>query len=369
MSKKFYSKEQTETARNTNILEYLISKGETFKKQGYYYRHTEHSSWVYDDKKKVIHFNKSTKTPTTNSCVSAAMEVYGYNFREAVGDILGSEAEVLTEKDFIIEPHQPLNYKKDIKHAKSFFHAYNYLVNEREIDPEVVNAFKKNQLIGEDVRENIIFRYVNRETNNVNDIVGVELRGTKFIEEEKRLIPDRAYYLFQHPGNDEKSMFYAALTNVAPTGEMKVFEAGIEVMSYLSLNKDKYLKSIQKNNTDFCSMGGLKHVAVEEHFKKVVDNNREMAKDQEKAVVPKITLCVNNDEAGIEFVDRFKDYMKEKGYSDNFIKSNITTELPESEISKSDKFDYNDLLKEKNRIKLLVSQEMQKRQEETVIEN
>lgn len=367
MSKTFYSKEQTEEARNTNILEYLISKGEPFRKQGHYYRHAEHSSWLYDDRKKVMYFNKSLTTPATSSCVSAAIEVYGYGFTEAVGDILGSEAEVLTEKDFVTKEAEPLNYKKDIKHAKSFFHVYNYLVNEREIDPEVVDAFKKNQLIGEDVRQNIIFRYVDRKTNKVDDIVGVYLRGTKYMKEEERLIPDRPYYLFEHPGNEKDTMFYATLTNTAPTREIKVFEAGIDAMSYLSLHKEKYLQSIQKGNTDFCAMSGLKPEAVNEHFKKVVACNREQAKE-ERAIVPQITLCVDNDEGGRTFIERFKKLMAEKGYSENFIENNIQVELPESEMGEKESFDYNDKLKEHNRIKQLVNQQIQ-HQQEVALEN
>lgn len=367
MSKKFYSKEQTEEARNTNILEYLISKGEPFRKQGHYYRHTEHSSWLYDDRKKVMYFNKSLETPATSSCVSAAIEVYGYGFAEAVGDILGSEAEVLTEKDFEVKENEPLDYKRDVKHSNTFMHVYNYLVNEREIDPEIVEAFKRNQLIGEDIRQNIIFRYVNRETNNVNDVVGVFLRGTKYLDEDKRLIPDRPYFLYEHPGNEKDTLFYATLTNTAPTKEIKVFEAGIDAMSYLSLHKDKYLESIQKSNTDFCAMSGLKPEAVNEHFKKVVNSNRHLAKD-EQSIVPKITLCVDNDEGGRNFIDRFKKMMAEKGYSENFVQNNIQVELPESEMGKTESFDYNDKLKEKNRIKQLVNLQIQQQQEEQVIQ-
>ncbi|MGH1885154.1 DUF3991 domain-containing protein [Enterococcus avium] len=368
MSKSFYSKEQIEEARNTNILEFLLSHGESFRKQGHYYRHIEHSSWVYDDRKKTIHFNKSTTVPKTNSCITVAMEVYGYTFSEAVGDVLGSEAERLTEKDFIFEENEPLNYQKDIKHSDTFFNVYNYLVKEREIDPEIVDVFKKAKLISQDVRENIIFRYINRETQDTSDIVGVELRGTKYIEKEKRMIPDRPYYLFQHPGNKPNSMFYASLTTTTQTNEIKIFEAPIEVMSYLTLNKDKYLKSIQRSNTEFCSMGGLKHVAVEDHFQMVVNSNRNMANEKSSAMIPKITLCVNNDEAGYEFINRLKDYMLQKGYSESFVKNKISLEIPESSISKTTRFDYNDMLKERNRIKQLVNQQINKQQDDLAIE-
>ncbi|MGL9881576.1 hypothetical protein IGK81_002823, partial [Enterococcus sp. DIV0703] len=53
----YYSPNQIKEARNSDILEYMISKGETFQRQGNYYRHTEHSSWVYDSRRKVMFFN------------------------------------------------------------------------------------------------------------------------------------------------------------------------------------------------------------------------------------------------------------------------------------------------------------------------
>lgn len=47
----------------------------------------------------------------------------------------------------------------------------------------------------------------------------------------------------------------------------------------------------------------------------------------------------------------------------------VYIELPESEMEKMESFDYNDKLKEHNRIKQLVNQQIQQRQEETAMEN
>lgn len=351
MEKKFFSKKQIETARNTNILEYMISKGETFSKQGNYFRHTEHSSWVYDSRKKMMHFNKAVKDRDTNSCITVARNIYDLNFMEAVADILGTEAERFTEQDFIVNKQEPFNYKKDVRESHTFFHAYNYLVNEREIDSQIVNAFKKINLISEDTRQNIVYKMTNRETKDNSDVVGVALRGTRFIEPEQRLIPDRAYYLFEHPGNDKTSLFYASLNWNVQTTEMKVFESPIEIMSYLSLFKEDYFWEYQKDNTEFCSMGGLKPAAVEAHYRKVVESNRKMAGDEQVPRVPILKLCVNNDEGGLKFIEQFKEYMREQKYSEKFIENNIKIELPISEDDKEKDFDYNDLLRETNKKK------------------
>ncbi|EOS7911078.1 hypothetical protein EAC57_RS13520, partial [Enterococcus hirae] len=67
----------------------------------------------------------------------------------------------------------------------------------------------------------------------------------------------------------------------------------------------------------------------------------------------RISLCVNNDEAGRDFVDRFKKYLAQKGYSETIINYNVRQELPVSQLGKSESFDYNDLLKETNHLKTI----------------
>ncbi|OTN83723.1 hypothetical protein A5810_003103 [Enterococcus faecium] len=103
-----------------------------------------------------------------------------------------------------------------------------------------MTLFNQANLIGEDRYQNIIFKFFDRTQPTNPEVVGVELRGTRFLSEEKRMIKERPYFLFQHPGNQKNAMFYASLNSKLLTGELKVFEAPIEVMSYLSLYKENY---------------------------------------------------------------------------------------------------------------------------------
>ncbi|EMF0574849.1 hypothetical protein H4N23_002592, partial [Enterococcus hirae] len=80
----YYSPDQVKEARNSNILEYMISKGEPFQRQGNYYRHAEHSSWVFDNRNKVMYFNKETNQTAVSSCIILAMKVYDFTFEEAM---------------------------------------------------------------------------------------------------------------------------------------------------------------------------------------------------------------------------------------------------------------------------------------------
>lgn len=346
----YYSPDQIKEARNSDILEYMISKGERFQRQGNYYRHTEHSSWVYDSRRKVMFFNKEIDHPAVNNCITLAMKLYDFSFIEAIGDILGSEVTVLSEEDYKVKEHGPLDYQNDVIEKKNFLKVYNYLTDEREIDPQIVRLFNQANLIGEDCRQNIIFKFFDRSQPKNSPVVGIELRGTRFLPEEKRIIKDRPYFLYHHPGNQKDSLFFAQLNSKLPTREIKVFEAPIEVMSYLSIHKKEYLEG-PSFNTEFCAMCGLKHHVLESYFRKVLASNGELA-EGEKTIVPLISLCVNNDEAGRDFVDRFKKFLRYKGYSDKFIDYNVRQELPISQLGQPESFDYNDLLKEINHLQI-----------------
>ncbi|EOS7919045.1 DUF3991 and TOPRIM domain-containing protein [Enterococcus hirae] len=349
----YYSPKQVKEARNSNILEYMISKGEAFQRQGNYYRHVEHSSWVYDSRRKVIFFNKDIEKPAVNNCITLAMKLYDFSFEEAIGDILGSDVSVLSEADYQVKENEPLNYQRDIKEQSNFSSVFSYLTKEREIDPTIVSMFNQANLIGEDRYQNIIFKIFDRAKPMNPEIVGVELRGTRFLPEEKRVLKDRPYFLFHHPGNQKDAMFYASLDSKLPTREIKVFEAPIEVMSYLSLYKDTYLGAKKVlANTEFCAMSGLKHQVLEAYLKKVIESNRKLTEDK-KQTIPRVALCVNNDEAGIEFIDRFKKYLSTKGYSDTFIQQYVRMELPVSQLGKYESFDFNDQLKEVNQLKAI----------------
>lgn len=356
MEKKFFSKKQTDEARNTNILEYLLSKGEHFRKEGNYYRHTEHSSWVFDDRKKMMNFNTSAEDRTTNSCISVAMKVYDLTFMEAVADVLGCEAEVLTEQDFQVKEYDKFVYENEVKESKTFADVFHYLGAEREIDPEIINLFKRNRLLTQDQHRNCVFRMINRETMDINNVIGIELKGTQFIPLEKRMNPKRSHFLFQHPANDKTAVFFASLSSKLPTEEIKIYEAPVEVMSYLTLHKKEFLYTPRDHNIDFVAGSGLKLSAIEAHFRKVVKKNEELSVDG-KRVIPKLSMCVNNDKGGIEYIESFKNFLSREGYSDKFINA-IKIELPKSQDLTIDKFDYNDLLKETNKLKLQREQQV-----------
>ena len=216
----------------------------------------------------------------------------------------------------------------------------------------------KAGLIRQDNHQNIVFKYLNRETNQLHDVVGVELRGSRLIPEEKRIHPNRPYFLMQHELNQPDTGFYIQLSPRFQTAELKVFEAPIEVLSYLTINKDCLFHQEQRQNIDFLSMGGLKQSVVFEHYKKIMLQNRLLATQKKEVVtIPTITLCVNNDEGGQKFIERFTRFLQEQAFSESFIQQKLKIELPVSQVNETLAIDYNDLLQERKGLSTITVRE------------
>ncbi|MBC1925556.1 DUF3991 domain-containing protein [Listeria innocua] len=350
---KFYTETQVEQARNTNILEYMIAHGEDFIKEGRYFRHSEHSSWVFDDRNKMIYFNKSIQydgkdVRQTSNCLTIAMMLYDLPFQEAVGDVLGTDASEVSPQFFAQQENASVfNYHKEVHEAQNFAKGLAYLTKERELDPKLVTDLYMKGLIRQDVRQNIVFKMLERSEVSQQGKLrcnGVELRGTTKIPKQKRLIKDRPYFMKLHENNELNASFHVRMTHRKPTTELKIFEAPIEVLSYISLYKatifsDDYAK---ENNVEFLSMHGLKYNPVHAFYEKVVANNKVLTENSLE-FYPQMTLCVNNDEAGREFAQSFRKNLLHLGYSEHFIQAKVRDELPKIEEEKGK--DFNDLLK------------------------
>lgn len=350
---KFYNETQVKQARNTNILEYMIAHGENFIKQGQYFRHSEHSSWVFDDRHKMIHFNKGIQYQNkeirqTTNCLTLAMMLYDLPFQAAVGDILGVEASQVSS-NFLDrqENKSPFNYHKEVQESQNFTKAFDYLTKEREIDPKLATDLYMKGIIRQDSNQNIVFKMLERQSSSPQGQTrcnGVELRGTIKIPKHKRLIKDRTHFMKLHENNETNAGFHVRMTHQKPTTEIKVFEAPIEVLSYVSLYQDTIYSSeyADANNVEFLAMHGLKYNMVHAFYEKVVSNNMVLIENRSE-FYPQITLCVNNDEAGRAFTQSFRDNLLQLGYSKHFVQSKVRDELPKikEEIGK----DFNDLLR------------------------
>lgn len=131
------STEDAMKARNIDLISYLEAKGETFKKEGNYYRHTEHDSLIV----KGNQYAWNSRGEKGYGAISFAMMYYEMTFPQAVLDINKgdykefdrSKAEEERKKE-----QQPFIYPKQLEVPKQT-EIKRYLIDERKIDPRLVN--------------------------------------------------------------------------------------------------------------------------------------------------------------------------------------------------------------------------------------
>lgn len=169
--------------------------------------------------------------------------------------------------------------------------ARSYLTEKRKIDEELVNKLFELDLIAQDKRENVVFKWI--DYNNNWKITGASVQGTK-----ERKNGERSYKRIQKnskSGNGFNLMF-------GEPRNIKFFESAIDLLSYASLNPEKL------EDNWLVSMEGLKRGVVMNSFKSCLDF-RNMNEDY---AVNSVTFCVDNDEAGVTFAEEFIKTLKLK---------------------------------------------------------
>lgn len=193
------------------------------------------------------------------------------DFKEAVRHITDNEYDA-TE----FEPEAKIDYKYDKENERPFVRAKKYLIEERCIDEELVNVLHNKGFLRQDKRNNLVLIW-----NNQGEICGNSEKGT---------IKDSTWRKIE-PGSDNFVGFN--VRNGEPK-RLKFFESGVDLMSYMTLNKSDL------QDTWFVSMEGLKPETVYYYL----EESQRVA----PSGVEEISFCVDNDNSGKEFLERFKKF-------------------------------------------------------------
>lgn len=124
-------------ARDIDLLSYLEAKGETFIKEGKYYRHTEHDSLLI----KGNMYAWNSRNETGYGAISFAQMYYGMSFPQAVLDINKGDYKELShshEQQTNSKSNEPFRYPKELE-VKDQSKVKGYLIKERKIDPRLVD--------------------------------------------------------------------------------------------------------------------------------------------------------------------------------------------------------------------------------------
>ena len=296
-----FTDEQKVLANSVNLEEFLRMRGEKLERVG-----REHKLIYYDSSGKhdSITLRGSTwfdhKNQVGGGAIKFMQEFYDMDFQTAVQELLGQRVTPLSHS-----PPKAIakEEKKEFRlpQANTNMHrVYAYLIKQRFISADIITHFAKQHTLYEDKNHhNAVFVGLNekgepkqahkRSTNSVGSTFRITCGGSD------------TRYSFAHFGENER---------------LYVFEAPIDMLSFLTL----YPQDWQRHS--YIAMNGVYENAVLTALK----NHSNLSE---------VILCVDNDEGGIEAVDRLRDILNENGYS------NVKRLAPPYK-------DWNEVLKAKN---------------------
>ena len=301
-----FTDEQKILANSVDLEEFLRMRGEKLERVG-----REHKLIYYDSSGKhdSITIHGSTwfdhKNQVGGGAIKFMQEFYGMDFQTAVQELLGQTVTPLSHSPPKVSAKEE---KKEFRlpEANTNMHrVYAYLIKQRFISPDIISHFAKQHTLYEDKEHhNAVF-------------VGVDENGVPRQAHKRSTNSYGNSFRITCEGSDTRYSF-------AHFGESKrlyVFEAPIDMLSFLTL----YQKDWQKHS--YIAMNGVYENAVLTALK----NHSNLSE---------IILCVDNDEGGIEAVDRLRDILNENGYS------NVKCLAPEFK-------DWNECLKSQNGVEPL----------------
>lgn len=299
-----YTDEEKQLANSVDLERFLQMRGEKLERAG-----REYKLIYYDGSGKhdSITINGSAwfdhKNQVGGGAIKFMRHFYGMDFQTAMNELLGRSVSSICRSPPKAEV-KPKEFKLPEKNS-DMHRVYAYLIKQRFIAPEIITHFAKQHTLYEDkehhnavfvgVDENGVPRQAHkRSTNSYGKTFRITCEGSD------------TRYSFAHFGESEK---------------LFVFEAPIDLLSYLTLNPENWQQH------SYIAMNGVYENAVLTALKN--HSNLE-----------EIVLCTDNDEGGIDAVDRLTDILKEHGYE------NISRIAPENK-------DFNEDLKERNGIEPL----------------
>ena len=301
-----FTDEQKVLANSVNLEEFLRMRGEKLERVG-----REHKLIYYDSSGKhdSITLRGSTwfdhKNQVGGGAIKFMQEFYGMDFQTAVQELLGQTVTPLSHS-----PPKTIakEEKKEFRLPESntnMHRVFAYLIKQRFISPDIISHFAKQHTLYEDKEHhNAVF-------------VGVDENGVPRQASKRSTSTFGNAFRITCEGSDTKYSF----SHFGKSSRLYVFEAPIDMMSFLTL----YPKDWQQHS--YIAMNGVYENSVLTALKNH-SNLRE------------IVLCVDNDEGGIEAVDRLRDILTENGYTD------VKRLAPKFK-------DWNEVLKAKNGVKAL----------------
>lgn len=333
-----------EAAKNLSILSVAEQLGMRLKPTGAYsYTWTDHDSFVIDVKKNDFHWNSRSEF---GDVIQLVQTIQGVTYKEAMHFLETGEFKKV-DLAVQIAPKEPFYYNLEKYEHQDFNASRSYLKTQRGLSDDTINFFLSQGSMAEATRKKgdyfepvIVFKY----KDNTGFLAGASLQG---IVENRVHYPERGR-LKQIMRNSDGQLGFSV--DIGKPKRLVFAEAPIDLMSYYELHKDR-LQDVR-----LVAMDGVKEGIISRRFMELyaemngksyqidqntgkaletVVNTTDYFKDGRHQDV--ITLAVDNDAAGYNFITR----LQEKGIP-------VQIAIPPIVQLNQEKEDWNDFLKREN---------------------
>jgi hypothetical protein len=281
---------QKQAAKQTDLVAFLQERGEKLKRSGSEYEWVGHhitlrgNQW-YDQYEM-----------RGGTAVDFVQEQYALSYPEAVQLLLGMTGEFDRYTDVIrnegdalhwkyrVPDRQPLAEKKPFELPlanENMRRVYAYLIKQRCIDRDVIYHFAHRGLIYEDAQyHNAVF-------------VGTDQNGKPRHAHKKSTSLNDSSFRANQTGSEAAFSFH----HIGKSDTVYVFEAPIDMLSFITLYPDQWQ---QNSYVTLCSVAD--HALFEQ-----LENH---------SYLQRIILCLDNDKAGRQAMERIAAKLAERGYND-----------------------------------------------------
>ncbi len=302
-----FTEEQKITANSVELADFLRMRGERLERAGREYKliysdgSGRHDSITMSGSRWFDHKNQ-----VGGGAIKFMQYFYNMDFQTAIQELLGYSVEPLQRSPpkMAVQAEKQKNFRLP-EANDNIRRVYAYLIKQRFINPEIIGYFAKNRTLYEDKEHhNAVF-------------VGVDENGIPRQAHKRSTSTFGKSFRQTVEGSDTKYSF----SYFGESEKLFVFEAPIDMLSYLTLNPENWQKH------SYIAMNGVYENAVLTALKS-------------HSNLKEILICTDNDEGGIDAADRLTDVLRENNYE------NISRVLPKNK-------DFNEDLKQLNGVQFL----------------
>lgn len=247
-------------ARQTNLVAYLLNRGEPLKRIGKNYTHKNHDSLFIKDNMFIWYSQQKQ-----GNSIDFLMLYYGMKFNEAVKELTGTILPKIQQSGMVYKTPQATQRASNEKRVIA------YLCKKRGLKNSLIFALIKQGKLYQDTKGNCNFIICDWNKQPI----GAEIVGTTDIR-YKQITIHSGYGFHIIIGQPKKALY---------------FESAIDLLSCYQMFQHKFTEHI------LVSLGGLNNSVIME----LQDNNPTLEH----------WLCVDNDQAGNNFITEIRQHIND----------------------------------------------------------